>query len=180
MKQEEIKHLLPEVFQRTVRPGNPLAGLLAVMEDLHEPSEDVLGRLATFFNPYQAPDAFVPYLAGWVDLDMFLREVPEGTPSGAQSTFPTGTGRLRELVAAAAYLSRWRGTARGLLLFLETATGVEGFAVDEQVLDKSGRAIPYHIRVHAPAVVKQHETLIRRIVQLEKPAYVTFEVQFDE
>ena len=41
---------------------------------------------------------------------------------------------LRELIAAAAQLSQWRGTAQGLQRFLETATGIEGFELDEEGL----------------------------------------------
>jgi len=180
MKQEEIKRLLPGVFQRTVQPGNPITALLAVMEELHAPSEDILSHLESYFNPYEAPDIFVPYLAGWVDLDMFLREQPDDLAESAPlpPTFPTGVGRLRELVASAAYLSKWRGTARGLLLFLETATGVQGFTIDEHILDEDGVEMAYHIRVQAPTFTEPYEPMIRRIIQLEKPAYVTYELQF--
>lgn len=174
MKQEEIRGLLPEVFTRTLRPGGPLNALLAVMEAMHSPSEDVLRHLQTYFNPYLTPDGFVPYLAGWVDLDLLLGpQTPDSLP-----TLSTGVGRLRELVAAAAYLSRWRGTAKGLLLFLETATGSTGFSVDEHVLDEQGTVRPYHIKVQAPGETAPHEALIRRIIAMEKPAYVTYELEF--
>jgi len=56
MKQTEIAQLLPSVFQRTLRKGNPLAGLLAVMEALQQPSEDVLARLDAIFDPRRTPD----------------------------------------------------------------------------------------------------------------------------
>jgi phage tail-like protein len=180
MKQDEIKHLLPGVFQRTLQPGNPLAALLEVMEGMHRPSEEVLARLETFFNPYQAPDAFVPYLARWVDLDMLLLEAPEELAGVVGPAFPAGTGRLRELVAAAAYLSKWRGTAGGLLLFLETATGVRGFEVDEQVEGEDGAVKPFHIRIRATKEAAPLQALIRRIIQLEKPAYVTYELLISE
>jgi phage tail-like protein len=188
MKQDEIRKLLPGVFDRTVQPGNPLTALLAVMEVLQAPSEEVLAHLDTFFNPYMTPDGFVAYLAGWVDLEMFLSEAPDDlavtapvAPSlaAAMPTFPAGVGRLRELVASAAYLSKWRGTARGLLLFLETATGVQGFTVDEHVPGEDHLDIPYHIRVNAPAGTNPYEQMIRRIIQLEKPAYVTYELAFE-
>ncbi len=63
------------------------------------------------------------YLAQWVDLGWLLPE--DGGP------FPGGLGRLRELIQASAELSRWRGTKRGLVQFLELATGLDGFAIDE-------------------------------------------------
>jgi phage tail-like protein len=179
MKQDEIRKLMPGVFERTMHPGNPLSALLAVMEALHAPSEDVLERLDTFVHPYTAPDRFVAYLAGWVDLEMFLSTSPEDFADASPPTFPAGVGRLRELVASAAYLSKWRGTATGLLLFLETATGAQGFSIDERVQGEGGLDIPYHIRVNAPAATAPYEAMIRRIIQLEKPAYVTYELTFD-
>jgi phage tail-like protein len=176
MRRNEIEGLLPEVFRRTIRPGNPLFALLEVMEVLHAPSEDVLERLDTFFDPYRAPERFVPYLARWVDLERFLMDAPGG--DGVPVSFPSGTGRLRELIASVAFLSKWRGTARGLLCFLETATGVQGFAVDERVLGSDGQPVPFHIRVRAPAETEVYRGLIERIVEHEKPAYVTYELAF--
>jgi hypothetical protein len=93
-------------------------------------------------------------------------------------TLPIEVGRLRELIAAAAYLSKWRGTSRGLLLFLETATGAAGFKVDEHVPDQQGKARPFHIKVVAPAETASYDSLLRRIITIEKPAYVTYELEF--
>jgi hypothetical protein len=82
-------------------------------------------------------------------------------------------------VAAAAYLSQWRGTARGLLRFLETATGLQGFIIEEQVLDPNGRPRPFHIRVIAPAEAAPYQVLLERVIEFEKPAYVTYELVFN-
>src|SRR5688572_27926630 len=118
MRSPDIQRLLPGVFQRTVQPGAPLAALLEVMEALHAPSEAVLAQLEAHFDPRRAPERFVPFLARWVGMDLPVT---------------TGLGRLRELVAAAVEISRWRGTARGLRLFLTTATGRTDFEVEEVV-----------------------------------------------
>jgi hypothetical protein len=90
----------------------------------------------------------------------------------------TGTGQLRELIAAAAYLSQWRGTAKGLKLFLETATGMSGFELVENVEDAGGDQPPFHIRILAPPEAQPHVALIERIVDQEKPAYVSYELEF--
>jgi hypothetical protein len=90
----------------------------------------------------------------------------------------TGLGRLRELVAAAVDISRWRGTARGLLLFLTTATGRTDFEVDEAVPGPDGLPRPFHVRVRAPSEVEAHRLLLERIIEREKPAYVTYELLF--
>lgn len=177
MKKGRIKRLLPSVFQRTVRPGNPLSAILDVMEDMHAPSEAALDSLDMNFDPYRAPEAFVPYLASWVDLEVLL-EAPRTGSASSTPSLSTGLGRLRELTAAAATLSRWRGTRKGLCLFLETATGVSGFKVDEHVVGVDGKEKPFHIRITAPGQLARHRLLIQRIVELEKPAYVTYELEF--
>ena len=69
------------------------------------------------------------YLAQWADLGHLIGGVPGGYRSNALS-FRGGIGRLRELILAAAYLSKWRGTTRGLIHFLEAATGVPGYEVN--------------------------------------------------
>lgn len=177
MKRDEILTLLPEIFQRTARPDNPLTVMLDVMEQMHAPDEEILTGLDRFFDPLRAPDAFVPLLATWVDLGEILREAPEGVRP-APEPLPTGIGRLRELVAAASYLSQWRGTARGLLRFLETATGVRGYLIQEQVADEEGHIRPYHLRIVAPAATLAYRPLLETIIELEKPAYVTYELTF--
>lgn len=176
MKQDDMARLLPAVFQLTLtQPNNPLPDLLAVMEGLHAPTEAVLANLASYFDPYQTPDRFVPFLASWVDLDWLLAS---GERLGEQ--FPAGLGRLRELIAAAAFLAKWRGTTLGLIRFLETVTGISGFAIDEEVLDQDNQPRPFHIRVRVPLTAAGHEALIRRIIESEKPAYVSYQLQVGE
>lgn len=176
MRRAEIEPLLPAVFRRTLRPGSPLDALLAVMSGLHAPAEEVLAALDAAFDPRRAEDAMVPFLARWVDLERLL---DDGSGRDTRGSLPTGLGRLRELVAAAARLSQWRGTARGLILFLETATGVPGFAVDELVPGPGGLPRPFHIRVRVPAGAAPWRALIERIVAMEKPAYVTSELEIE-
>ena len=179
MKQTEIKHLLPGIFQRTLREGNPLSAILGVMEGLHAPSEETLRRLETNFDPRRAPAPFVSFLAHWVDLDrLFERALEAQSRPSTPRTLPTGLGRLRELVATAAYLSQWRGTSKGLLLFLGTATGLDGFEIDERVPVLGGKSQPFHFRLRAPAEASTFRSLIERIVASEKPAYVTCEIEF--
>jgi phage tail-like protein len=181
MKRVDIELLLPEIFRRTLsRQGDsPLLAFLDVMERLHAPSEAVIDSLDTFFDPYRAPDVFIPYLASWLDLDPLWIDSPERFTAKTLPPFPTGVGRLRALVAEAAFLSQWRGTAKGLLRFLEVATGEQGYRIDENVVDEHGSIIPFHIRVHVPMAASPYMTLIRRIVEREKPAYVTFELQVE-
>jgi phage tail-like protein len=181
MKRAEIELLLPEIFRRTLPPirteANPLNSFLDVMEDLHTPDEAILASLDSFFDPFHAPDQFVAYLAGWVDLDDLWIENPLEFTAKTLPRFPSGVGHLRELVSAAVFLSRWRGTAKALTTFLETATGVTGFTIDERVPDDEGFPIPFHIRVSAPKAAAVYRVLIVNIINKEKPAYVTYELQ---
>lgn len=179
MKRTQIERLLPEVFRRTAARNNPLPALLDVMEALHAPAEATLDRLDEVFNPHRTDERFLPLLAAWTDLDrLFARSSRRTVLSRSQAGLSTGNGHLRELIAHAAELSHWRGTRRGLVAFLETATGVKGFLVDEQVLGPDGAALAFHIRVRAPQIVASHRTLIERIVESEKPAHLTYEIEF--
>jgi phage tail-like protein len=178
MKRSEIENLLPLVFRRTVQPGTPIFGLLEAIEALHTPSEEMLESLHDFFNPYRTPDRFVPMLARWVDLDRFLSETPAEFGSATFPVFPSGLGRLRDLITNASFLSMWRGTAQGLLRFLEIATGIQGFEIIEQPPDAEGRPKPFHILVRAPGPAQQYRQIIQQIVEMEKPAYVTYQLEF--
>jgi phage tail-like protein len=179
MKRDEIAQLLPAVFQRTLKEENPLSGLLDVMEVLQAPSEDVLQRLDSFFDPRRTTDEFVPYLAYWADLSRLFDENlnPKEQLDFSRSSIATGVGRLRELIAGAAYLSQWRGTRKGLLRFLQIATGYVDFDIQENV-DLAGKPRAFHLSIHAPAESAKFSVLIERIVELEKPAYVTYELSF--
>lgn len=179
MKQTQIKKLLPWVYQRTAQPGNPLTALLDVMQDLHTPVEATLSHLDSMFDPRRTADSFVPYLAGWVDLGVLI-DVSRGGGPSASATFPTGLGRLRELIASAATLSEWRGTKKGLQMFLETATGSSGFSIEEQVAGPDGKIKPFHLQVTAPKSLVSYRPLLERIIELEKPAYVTYDLSFQD
>ena len=158
MKRAEIEQLLPSIFQRTAKPGSPLVAVLETMEALHGPSEEVLGRLDEFFNPRRTRDDFVPLLARWLDL-AFLLETPGGDKLKTRSsaTISSGLGRLRELVASAAELSKWTGTAQGLRRFLQIATGEDGSPLPSAPTGDGpgGDDVAPH-RAHRSGIERQH------------------------
>ncbi len=183
MRCKEIEQLLPAVYRRTVGEGSLLTALLQAMETLHAPVETTLATLDATLDARRTRDPFVPFLARWVDLDWLVAPPGDEWSRDAlalRGAFAVGTGRLRELVAAAAYLSKWRGTSRGLLSFLEIATGLGGFAVDERVTGADGRPRPFHIRLRVPRAARGLRPLITRIVEFEKPAHITYELAFEE
>jgi phage tail-like protein len=173
MKATQIKRLLPAVFQSAADGVTPLATILKIMEEMHAPAEATLDHLESYFDPYRTPDACVPFLATWVDLEGVLDQ-----RGSTGATLSTGVGRLRELTATAVLLSKWRGTRKGLLFFLQMATGVNDFTINEAIRDADGNEIPFHMRIAVPAAAKAHRTLIERIIELEKPAYVTYDLDF--
>ncbi|HEU5368567.1 MAG TPA: hypothetical protein VFU69_08890, partial [Ktedonobacterales bacterium] len=107
MKRDEIAQLLPDVFQRTLQEGQPLAAILGVMEQLHAPAEEVLANTDFFFDPYRAPETFLSFLAVWVDLAGVIGSRDTATTRTA-AAFPAGLCRLRALVATAAFNAIWR------------------------------------------------------------------------
>lgn len=179
MKRNEIKKLLPIVYQRCVNPGTAIDALLDSMEALHAPSEQVLDKISSYFDPNTAPDPFVRYLAGWVDLDRYLGdELSEETNLSRAFAVSIEPGRLRALIAMASSLSQWRGTAKGLKLFLETATGISGFSLEERASLNNGLPQVFHFRVTAPPAAARYQDLIETIINGEKPAYATYELEF--
>ena len=173
MQRAAIEQLLPAVFQLAATPGSPTMAVLDAMEALHEPDEVVLSEIDRYFDPYRAPERFVPFLARWVDLGWLLA-LEGGRPYGTVP-YPAGATALRNLVALGASLAQQRGTPVGLCRFLDTATGVPGFAVDDALPDR-----PFHVRVTAPAAARPLADLIHRVVDAEKPASTTYELTFDD
>ena len=154
--------------------------LLKVMETLHAPSAAILHHLDEVFNPRRTRADFVPFLAQWLDLHNVLIDSPAQARGDLDRLWSRiERGRLRELVANAADLSGWRGTAKGLLAFLEIATGENGFEIDEQVKDAAGAIRPFHFRIRVPKTLANRIRMIEHIIQSEKPAYVTCDIELN-
>lgn len=166
MRRQTIERLLPTAYQRAATEGSVLHALLDVMEALHAPDEELLANVDALFAPYSAPERFVPFLTGWVTLD-YLVGVPR---PGGELRLPLPAGRVRDLIANGAALAKLRGTPVGLQWFLQIATGVTGFQIEEPPTR------PFHFVVLVPPDARAYLGVIRRIVEMEKPAASTFEV----
>ncbi|XOZ34498.1 phage tail protein [Halomonadaceae bacterium KBTZ08] len=179
MKRADLEALLPAVFQDAIAEGTPLDALLEAAARLPEPEQRLLANVDRLFDPRRTHNDMVAFLAAWVDLDRFLIRRASDNSGGELAT---GSGPLRELCAAAAELSRDRGTRQGLTHFLEIATGQGGFRIEEN-RDRHGTRRPFHLLVTAPPGAEPHAELIHAIITYEKPAYVTYnphELRFEE
>lgn len=166
MRRQTIERLLPTAYQRAAVEDSVLGALLDVMEGLHEPDEQLLADVDVLFAPYTAPERFLPFLTGWVTLD-YLVGVPR---PGGETRLPLPAGRMRDLIANGAGLAKLRGTPIGLRWFLQIATGVTGYVVEEPPTR------PFHFVVRVPPDARPYLGVINRIVEMEKPAASTFEI----
>lgn len=177
MTPERIARLLPAAW--TIPPGDMeseharlLGGILTVMSTLHERTEAQLDRLDVLVDPLRTPPQFLPMLAAWLDLDRYLRW-PSGREDLGRAYLPTSTERLRQLCLHAPSLRQRRGLAPALAEFIEIATGVTGVRIVENA---AGRR--FHVAVQVPAAAEMHADLIAQIVAEERPAHLTWSVEF--
>ena len=102
---------LPGIYQAENGVGRGfLEGFLWSFQQVFTDIEDRLDDLARYFDPYDTPAEFLPWLASWLALTLD-QEWPEE--------------KKRILVRHAVELYKLRGTVRGLKLFLEIFTDVE-------------------------------------------------------
>jgi len=176
MEQHRILRYLPENYQLAAAGEHGvMRAMLTVMEGLHAPVDRILRSLDSYFDPYRAPDAFVLLQATWLGLDRYF-DWSGGSPGVGEARYPAGIDRLRMLIAEFPALVRSRGTHQSLIRFLEVATGLSGFTVEDG--NQTGGA--FHIVVHVPANAAQLDDLIARIVAGERPAHATWEIRAAE
>jgi hypothetical protein len=200
MTPQRIARLLPAVFRHSIQPGQLLDGLLHTMADLHRPCEEALGTLERTCDPRRAPERFLPFLASWMRFDALCeRAAHPGSASGSATGSHPGTvphswpgagaggdhegkveslGQLRELIADGAQLAHTRGTATGVRRFLEAATGISGFTIDDQVREVDGTPRAFHVRITAPAAARRQHDLILKVLRMAKPVHVTCDLHY--
>jgi phage tail-like protein len=157
---------LPAIYQDDDFTQRWLAGL----DEALAPIFCTLDNIETYFDPHLAPDDFVAWLAGWVGLVVDENWTPQ---------------RCRELVADAAEMYRWRGTARGLAAQVAVYTGST-----PEIIESGGAIWSAHpdgelpgddscsvtVRVSAASGAIDVERL-ERIVAQAKPAHVAHSVE---
>ena len=146
---------LPGIYQ-----SDPFIGrFLLIFEVILDPIDRQVANLHHYFDPSLAPPDLLPWLGSWLGLVMDERW-PEQ--------------RRRELIASAAQLYSWRGTQRGLRQMLKLYTGVEP-EIDEpsvaEVTRNNDLAYTFTVRLTIPKDAEFDESMVRRIIEQEKPAF---------
>jgi phage tail-like protein len=175
---DRIQRLLPEVYQTATQPDSVLSAILRIMETLHAPSEAALSDLDSAFDPHRAQDAFVTMLACWVTLGPLV-EAAGVSAGGQRRRMMVEAANLRELTARAATLARAPGTLASLKTFLELATGLQGFRIDNTPPDLGGRPLPFSATLTVPPVSGQTREIIELIVAREKPAFTRVAIIYE-
>lgn len=146
--------------------------------------EETVASLATYFYPKQTPDEFLPWLASWTAFSLRADLAP---------------AQQRDFIANIIQLYRWRGTKKNLqdllkIFTIGTPTVAEAQGVEFQIGVHStigvdtflGGSPPHYFKVTvafarlAPTVLERQETIVRALIDLEKPAHTFYEldVQF--
>ncbi|BAY28077.1 phage tail protein [Calothrix sp. NIES-2100] len=197
-EQEKIQD---EEFNLYIRPSSRYISFLPILyrevdfigrfikifEEAIEPVIETFNVMWANLDSLTAPRALLPFLAHWV----------------AWPIDPVwDINQQRHLIRRAIELYRWRGTRKGLRLYLHLYTGLpldehlpqeaekhisitepfsRGFILDSAKLGEDavlGGGQPYHftVRLRSHSSKSIDETLVRRIIEQEKPAFSTYEL----
>jgi phage tail-like protein len=176
---------LPSMYQRLdINGRNFIRDLLWIAQHLFGSIDETLDQVHTFFDPYEAPEKFLPWLASWSAMVL-----DEDWP----------VAKKRRLIRKAIELYRVRGTVKGLKLFLGMFTGTEpiirenewpfrgwrigvtsGIGVDTVVLPPVNLAHAFIIEMPVSYKDISTETMVRihEIIQMEKPANCQYYLKF--
>lgn len=178
-------HMLPAIFRRSDPTGrNFVRDLCFILEHMFGPIEDLLDDVHKYFDPYECPEEFLPWLASWsamvVDMDWPVE-------------------KKRAIIKNAIELYGVRGTVKGVKRFIELFTGHEpklienewpfkGFriecgaaiGVDSVILPpvSMNRCFICEMPVKFTDVSPEMVIRIHQIMQMEKPANTHYYLRF--
>ena len=178
---------LPAIYQRSDATGrNIVRDLLWIVQHLFGSIESQLDSIHQYFDSYETREDFLPWLAAWSAMIL-------------ETDWPVN--KKRRLIKKAMELYRWRGTVKGLKLFIALFTGFEPH-IQENVWPYQGLRIgvsstvgidtvilPPVDKAHAFLCVMPHqfrdvspESIIRlhEIIEMEKPAHSHYMLKFEE
>jgi len=171
---------LPEIYQQS----DFLSRFLTIFEEAFDPTVQTLDLFWAYLDPLTAPKALLPFLAEWV-----------AWPLNPRWTLK----QQRRLIRHAIEIYQWRGTRHGLRLALSLVTGLPNdddhitirddhqadFVLGDITLGDGaslGGGRPFHFLVTLHADTTQghpaiDETLVRAIIDQEKPAFCTYDLE---
>ncbi len=178
---------LPGIYQDTDEEhADFLRRFLSIQQHVSLQLEEKLETIHSFFDPREAPEAFLPWLGSWVAMGLH-----EGW----------SVARRREIILRAVELYGMRGTARGLQLALELFADVQA-EVEEFVWPYPGFVIGRHavvghrstiarpvlatqcfvvkLPVGKSAVGRDRLRTIHAVAEAEKPAHAHYALEFRE
>lgn len=182
---KSLLHHLPQVYQKNDRPGpHFLREFLWVFDHIFADMQRHIDVLHRYFDPLEAPEEFLSWLAGWVALT-----IDQDWPAA----------KKRKLIQQAIGIYGYRGTVRGLKLFLSIFTGVEprllenrwpyeGFRIGKTVIGLDSIVLPpvnkahcFMVEVPAEFADASDETILKihDIIRMEKPAHSTYHLSFE-
>jgi phage tail-like protein len=185
VSRESYVKWLPSIYQRAdINGRNFYRDFLWIVQHLFGSVEETLDVIHHYFDPYEAPEHFLPWLASWSA--MVLEE-----------DWPLS--KKRRLIRKAIELYRIRGTVKGLKLFIALFTGHEpdikenqwpfrGWRIgatseigtDSVVLPPVNLAHTFIVEMPVSYKDVSPESVIRihEIIQMEKPANTQYYLRF--
>lgn len=180
-----LMNFLPVLYREVDFIGR----FIKIFEQGVEPVIQSFNVMWANLDPLTAPEALLPFLAHWV-----------GWPINKSWSLK----QQRRLIHRAVELYRWRGTRKGLRLYLHLYTGLpldehlsteaekhisitepfgQGFILGEAELGTAvlGGGQPYHfiVRLRPDRTREIDEQLVKKIIEQEKPAFCTYELSID-
>jgi phage tail-like protein len=182
----EYMEFLPILYREVEYIGR----FMKIFEQAFQPVINSFSNMWANLDPLTAPQALLPFLSHWV-------------------AWPVDSvwnlNQQRRLISRAVELYRWRGTRKGLRLYLHLYTGLpldehlsseddkhisitEPFGQTFILADaKLGTAVlaggrPFHfvVRLRLTNSHSINQELIRLIIEQEKPAYCTYELLIEQ
>jgi phage tail-like protein len=185
VSRESYLKWLPSLYHRNdINGRNFIRDLLWIAQHMFGSVDETLDQVHKFFDPYEAPEKFLPWLASWSAMVL-----DEDWP----------IAKKRRLIRKAIELYRVRGTVKGMKLFLGMFTGTEpivrenewpfkgwrigvtsGIGVDTVVLPPVNLAHAFILEMPISYKDVSTETMVRihEIIQMEKPANCQYYLRF--
>ncbi|MBO4208676.1 phage tail protein [Micromonospora echinofusca] len=151
----------------------------AGLDEVLAPVLLTLDCLDAYLDLDLAPPDFLDWLAGWVAAPVDQG----GPPDGVGRVDQRGSARQRrDLVRYAVELHRWRGTARGIALAVELATGTQVEVTDSGGVSCSTTPTEASVseeraEVRVRIASSADETVVRRILAATVPVHVRVTVE---